>query len=83
MSDVGSGNYILLYSGPTATFLPSQRSRAQAHACPCARMGLSMYRVMLVTFTRLFYCLFQSKYILVTFTFRPRLFYVCVVYVIH
>ena len=42
MSDVGSGNYILLYSGPTAaTFLPSQRSRAQAHA----RMGLSMYSV--------------------------------------
>ena len=62
MSDVGSGNYILLYSGPTAaTFLPSQRSRAQAHACPCARMGLSMYRVMLVTFTRLFIVYFSQN----------------------
>ena len=47
MSDVGSGNYILLYSGPTAaTFLPSQRSRAQAHA---RYIGLSMYCVILVT----------------------------------
>ena len=45
MSDVGSGNYILLYSGPTAaTFLPSQRSGSGSCLSVCSYGTVNILR---------------------------------------